>query len=81
MSRVVYGIIKEEYSCNKSRRVAYGIAAYADEAGEESACVLASARDLSDEQASVEKLVALCNREQLSIEHLQDIAEDYLASF
>ncbi len=76
MNSVTYQITKQEYSCNGERRIAYGIAAYATTSQQPLTCI----RDLSADRAAVEALVERCNRAGLSIEHLQDIAEDFLVA-
>lgn len=71
-----YGLVREEYHLGGDCRVAYGIAAFAhpDETG--SASIIASARDLSADRASVEALVRQCNERGLSPVHLCDVADD-----
>ncbi len=80
MNPVTYGITKEEYLYHGRQRTAYGIVAYEAVSDGEDAGIIASVRDLSENREAVEKLVDACNQAGLSIEHLQDIAEDFLTS-
>jgi len=73
-----YGMIEEVYEVGNCKRVAYGIAAYADAEEEGSACILHAVRDLSSSRASVEALSERLNREEASIHHLDDIVADFL---
>ena len=41
---------------------------------------VANAEDITDEQDALAKLVELCNTEQLSIEHLQNVVDDFLCA-
>ena len=75
MNGITYGVIVEEYTLNGKTRVAYGVAAYANE---DMMCVVASAHNLSCERCQLETLVDKCNRGNLSICHLPDIIDDFL---
>lgn len=78
MRQILYGIVEERYPLGSRERRSYGIVAYANAEQEESACVVASVRDLSHDRSRVEQAVTLCNQLGLDPIHLQDIAEDLL---
>ncbi len=80
MNPITYGTVKEEYICNGQVRTAYGIVAFSDADTDGSACISASLRDLSPDRAAVEALAERCNRCGLSVEALQELAEDLLVS-
>ncbi len=80
MTTISYQPIKEEYKCGEQCRISYGIAAYAHEAETQTATVVASVHDLSASFAEVLALTELCNRQDLSVLHLRDVAEDFLAN-
>ena len=73
---ITYGITEEKYTLGDDSRVSYGIAVY--DSG--ISTVIASVRDLSSDREAVEEHVRLCNRLELSPIHLNDVAEDFLAS-
>lgn len=37
--------------------------------------------DITTDEAAMRELVALCNREQLSLCHFEDVVEDFLTDF
>ena len=77
---VTYGLTEEIYNLGDSARTSYGIAAYADADSDGSATILASVHDITSDKSEMEKLVHLCNTLGLSVLHLRDIVEDFLAS-
>ena len=74
-----YGIICETFSLNEKNRTAYGIAVFAHTDHTESNAIIATVNDLSSDKESVEKLISACNEGQLSLIHLYDVVDDYLA--
>lgn len=72
-----YGITEEVYSIEKHSRKSYGIAAYSD-SGDSTATFVASVHDISSDRKSLDGLVLLCNRLELSLIHLNDAVEDFL---
>ena len=80
MINVTYGVIEEIYSLGISSRTSYGIAAYADSAEDGTVTIGASVRDVTADKQALSKLVALCNRLELSTIHLNDVVEDFLVS-
>ena len=78
VSMTVYGLVSSTLSLDGEDRTAYGIALCEREEGE-SASVLLSALELSEDRAAVERLVAACNRLLLSPTHFRDVVEDFLA--
>ena len=77
MTSFIYGIVREEYFLNDSRRSSYGIVCYADPEIDGTLTVIVSVRDISSDFDSVSRLVDLCNRHALSPLHLQDVVDDY----
>lgn len=80
MMNVTYGVTEEIYSLGASSRVSYGIAAYADAKEDGTATIVASVHDITSDKQALYELVSLCNRSELSIVHLMDVVEDFLAS-
>lgn len=78
MMNVTYGMTEEVYSLDTERRVSYGIAAYADVREDGTATIVASVHDLTADRQALSELVALCNRLNLSLLHLDDVIEDFL---
>lgn len=76
---ITYGITKEIYYLGINSRTSYGIAAYADTTDNGTAAVIASLHDITDDRDSLVELVLLCNRLELSLFHLNDVIEDFLA--
>lgn len=79
MNEITYGIVKEIYKCEKNTRVSYGIAAYSNMETDGSATVLAVINDISSSEQSIVALIEKCNRLKLSLCHLNEIVEDFLA--
>ena len=73
---ITYILCRETYKTKQYDRVSYGIAAYAEE---EQTCV-ARLHDITSDKNALAKLVLLCNRLQLSPNHLYDVVEDFLAN-
>ena len=80
MPSITYGVIEEIYSLSCSSRRSYGIAVYSDSPGDGFATVLASVNDISSDREKLEELVQICNRTELSLIHLNDIINDFLAN-
>ncbi len=79
MNKITYGIVKEEHICGKTSRISYGVAAYADVESNGTATVVAQINDVSLDKKSVTELVERCNRSNLSLCHLNDVVEDFIA--
>ena len=79
MSDIKYGITEEKYSLKDSSRVSYGIAAYAAADDDGTASVVAYVHDITQDKQKLSELVDLCNRLELSVCHLLEVAEDFLA--
>ena len=75
---ITYGVTEEIYTLGAVSRRAFGIAAYADAEEDGTATIVAAVHDITDDRAKLEGLVAACNREGLSLVHLDDIVEDFL---
>lgn len=75
---ITYAVTEEVYVLGESRRIAYGIAVYADSAEEGTAAIIASVRDVASSSSRLEHLVNLCNKLSLEPDHLYDVVEDYL---
>jgi hypothetical protein len=79
MSEITYGVTEEKYYLGNSFRIAYGIAAYADTDLDGTATIVASVHDVTDDKDRLCDLVDLCNSLELSVCHLYDVVEDFLA--
>lgn len=73
---ITYILCRETYKSKRSERIAYGIAAYAED---EQTCI-ARLRDITSDKTALAELASLCNRLQLSPIHLHDVVEDFLAN-
>ena len=73
---ITYILCRETYKTKRAERIAYGIAAYAED---EQTCI-ARLHDVSSDKNTRAELVSLCNRLQLSPIHLHDVVEDFLAN-
>ncbi len=72
---VTYEMIEEINGLGDSRRISYGIAAYA---GTETVMV-SSIHDITSDKQKLADLIGKCNRLELSLIHLADVIEDFLA--
>ena len=79
MNKITYGIVKEEHMCGEMSRISYGIAAYSNVDADGSAIVLEVINDISSDEQSISELVEKCNRLKLSLCHLKDAVEDFIA--
>lgn len=79
MSHITYGVTEEKYSLGGVSRTAYGIAAYAAADVDGTATVVASVHDVTDDRQKLSEFVELCNRLELSVCHLLEVVEDFLA--
>lgn len=79
MMNVTYGITEEIYSLGADSRVSYGIVAYADTKESGTASVVAAVHDVTTDKQALSDLASLCNLLELSIDHLDDVVEDFLA--
>ena len=73
---ITYILCKETYKSKRSERIAYGIAAYAED---KQTCIT-KLHDVTSDKDALSELIALCNRLQLSPIHLQDVIEDFFAN-
>ncbi len=80
MPSITYGVTEEVYSHSGSSRRSYGIAVYSDSSGDGIATILASVNDISSDREKLEELVEICNRSELSMIHLNDVIDDFLAN-
>ena len=77
--KITYGMTEEIYSRGSDSRTSYGIAAYAHGDEEGTATVIAAVHDITSNRQALANLVSLCNRLELSVLHLDDVVEDFLA--
>lgn len=70
-----YVLTKNTYFNGEHTRTSYGIAVISIE---DNVTVLCSVEDITAEQDELKKLVELCNAENLEIEHIKNIVEDFL---
>lgn len=80
MNKITYGIVKEEHICGKTSRISYGVAAYSTVETDDSATVLEVINDISSDEQSIVDFVEKCNNLKLSLYHLKDAVEDFIAS-
>lgn len=80
IANITYGVTEETYSLSGNIRKAYGIAAYFNYQDDGTATILASVNDITSEREKLEELVQICNRSELSLIHLNDVIEDFLAN-
>ena len=73
---ITYILCRETYKSKRSERIAYGIAAYA----EDGQTCITKLHDITSDKTALAELVSLCNRLQLSPIHLHDVIEDFLTS-
>ena len=66
-------VIENVYNEEASTRIGYGIALF-----ENNSSLISSFPDVSRDRKAVEKLVNLCNKLDLSPDHLTDVIEDFL---
>ena len=62
------------YNCEHTR-TSYGIAVISTL---DNISVLCEMTDITDERDKLQKLVELCNKKQLDIDHLQNVVDDFL---
>lgn len=80
MINVIYGVTEEFYCCGVSFRTSYGIAAYADANEDGTTTAVAAVHDITADKQTLSELVSQCNRLELSLIHLDDVIEDFLAN-
>lgn len=79
MSKVTYGVTEESYSLGGECRTFYGIAAYAVSDDDKTATIILSVHDICAEKQKLTDLVEKCNCLKLSVIHLEDVIDDFLA--
>lgn len=79
MITVTYGITEEKYTLGLQTRTSYGIAAYSNSETDGTAAVIASVHGICEDKEKLSKLVQTCNYLELSVVHLRDVIEDFLA--
>lgn len=80
MPSITYGVTEEVYSLSGNSRRSYGIAVYSNSEIDGTATVLTSVNDISSDREKLEELVEICNRAELSLIHLNDVINDFLAN-
>ncbi len=76
---VTYGVVKEIYRLNGRKRVAYGIAAYADAEEDGTLTILLSINDITTDRKALSRLIKMLNENRASLKHIRDIAEDFIS--
>ena len=79
MNEITYGISEEKYALGNESRTSYGIVAYADSEKNGTASIVASVNDITDDKDKLSAFADACNRCELSLVHLPDVVEDFLA--
>lgn len=80
MPSITYGVTEEVYSLGGNSRKTYGIAVYSNSEIDGTATVLTSVNDITSDRVKLEELVQICNRAELSLIHLKDVINDFLAN-
>ena len=81
MSEITYVLVEEKYvSSKKDARTSYGIAACSNIDTDGTATIVSSVRDITNDKRSICALIQRCNDLHLSVIHLKDVIEDFLAS-
>ena len=73
--KIQYEVITEERVLEGIRYIAYGILIQ----DENTDTVIRKISDISLDYDEIRKLVALCNIHSLSVEHIEDIVQDFLS--
>ncbi len=73
MSKITYGIVREEYIVGEETRISYGIAAFCDVKENGSATVLASLHDIAENRKMAEDMAEKCNKESYDPNMLIDL--------
>ena len=79
MTDITYGIVEAQYCLNKTKRIKYGVVAYCDGDAENDVIVIASIHDVTSEKNKLLELINKCNNCKLSLIHLDDVIQDFLA--
>ena len=79
MITVTYVLTEEKYTLEQQTRISYGIAACSHSDTDGTATVITSVHDISEDKEELSKLVQTCNCLELSVVHLRDVIEDFLA--
>ena len=79
MMNTTFGLVKETYTLGSISRISYGIAAFADVKHNGVAIIVDVVWDICNDSERVAALVRRCNDLHLSIVHLRDVIEDFLA--
>ena len=79
--KTTYEITEETYSLGSSTRTSYGITVYVGGHENGTAMIAAEIHDITADQQALTELVTLCNRLELSIIHLHDVIDDFLADW
>ena len=77
---ILYVITEETYSSEASIRISYGIAVYAVGKDGSTTAMIDAIHDITSHKKALIELVALCNRLELSVLHLHEVVDDFLAS-
>ena len=75
---IIYEVVKVIYSFKNNKRESYGIVAYENPEPNDTPTVVASAYDLSNDEAKVQALADMCNKEKLLLVHFNDIILDFV---
>ena len=79
MTGITYGLVEERYRLGERMRVSYGIVGYANAESIGTTSIVVSVHDITSDKAKLSDLVQKCNELELSVVHLNDVVEDYLA--
>jgi hypothetical protein len=81
MSGITYALVEEKYEGeNNDNRISYGIVACSNIETDGTSTIVASVRDITNDKKRICALIKRCNNLNLSVIHLNDVVEDFLAS-
>lgn len=72
---IEYSLFEETLTLDRTTYLSYGVAIFEDD------IIIRKINDVSVDYISVNKLIALCNDEQLEPIHIDEIIDDYLQDF
>ena len=79
MIGIVYGVVEEKYSLNGLTRTSFGIAVYSGSDIDDTSNVVLTISDITSDKAKLKSFVELCNRLELSLIHIFEAVDDFIA--
>lgn len=78
--KIIYTVTDEVYEICDPVRISYGIDVYVSTKLNCTAVTVASVKDVTSDKTRLDALVQKCNDLQLSLVHLYDVLEDFIAN-